>query len=60
MIKSDIFLLDNIYASLGNKVYEQVVGIPIGTNYAPLITDLFVYSYESQLLAKFSKNQSKN
>ena len=35
------FLLDNIFIRFGSKLYRQIVGIPIGTNSAPLIADLF-------------------
>ena len=35
------YLLDNIYSRFGNKLYRQIVGIPIGTNCAPLVADLF-------------------
>ena len=30
-------------------VYQQIVGIPMGTNCAPLIADLFLYCYERDL-----------
>ena len=36
------FLLDNIYIRFGSKLYRQIVGIPIGTNCAPLVADLFL------------------
>ena len=45
------FLLDNIFVCFGNKVFRQIVGIPMGTNCAPLIADLFLYCYESQFMA---------
>ena len=35
---------------------QQVVGIPMGTNCAPLLTDLFLYSYESEFLQKLVKH----
>ena len=35
------FLLDNIYIRFGSKLYRQIIGIPMGTNYAPLVADLF-------------------
>ena len=35
------FLLDNIYIRFGTKLYRQIVGIPMGTNYAPLVADFF-------------------
>ena len=30
------YLLDNIYIRFGNKLYRQIVGIPMITNCAPL------------------------
>ena len=35
------FLLDNIYIRFGTKLYRQIVGIPMSTNFAPLVADLF-------------------
>ena len=35
------FLLDNIYIRFGSKLNSQIVGIPMGTNCAPLVADLF-------------------
>ena len=35
------FLLDNVYIRFGTKLYKQIVGIPMGTNCAPLVADLF-------------------
>ena len=34
------YLLDNIYIRFGTKLYRQIVGIPMGTNCAPLDADL--------------------
>ena len=48
------FLIDNIYVEFGGHVYQQIVGVPIGTNCAPLVADLFLYSYEA-LLCNISK-----
>ena len=31
-------LLDNIYIRFGNTLYRQIVGIPMGTKWAPLMT----------------------
>ena len=41
-----IYLLDNIYIRFGTKLYRQSVGIPMGTHCAPLVADLFLFSYE--------------
>ena len=35
------YLLDNIFIRFGSKSYRQIVGIPMGTNCAPLVADLF-------------------
>ena len=35
------FLIDNIYITFGSKLYRQIVGIPMGTNCAPLVANLF-------------------
>ena len=40
------FLLDNIYIRFGSKLYRQIVGIPMGTNCAHLLADLFLFCYE--------------
>ena len=44
------FLLDNIFVRLGTKLYRQVVGIPMGTNCAPLVADLFLFYYERDFM----------
>ena len=33
--------LDNIFIRFGSKLYRRIIGIPIGTNCAPLVADLF-------------------
>jgi hypothetical protein len=38
------FLIDNILVSFGGALFLQVVGIPMGTNCAPLLADLFLFS----------------
>ena len=48
------FLIDNIYITFGNTVYSQTVVIPMGTNCAPLIVDLFIYCYERDFTAILS------
>ena len=46
------FLVDNIYVRFGGQLFRQMVGIPMGTNCVPLLADLFLYSYENELLDK--------
>ena len=49
------FLVDNIYVRFGGQLYRQMVGIPMGTNCAPLLADLFLHSYENEFLDKLIK-----
>ena len=50
------FLLDNIYIRFGSKLYRQIVGIPMGTNCAPLVADLFLFCYERDFMLSLSEN----
>ena len=49
------FLVDNMYVRFGGQLSRQMVGIPMGTNCAPLLADLFLYSYENEFLDKLIK-----
>ncbi|KAK3093216.1 hypothetical protein FSP39_012788 [Pinctada imbricata] len=44
------FLIDNIFVVFGGKVFQQIVGIPMGTNCVPLLADIFLYSYEAEFI----------
>ena len=53
------YLLDNIYTRF-DKLYRQIVGIPMGTNCAPLVADLFLFCYERDFMTSlFNENQAK-
>ena len=46
-------LLDNKFIQnlrFGSKLYRQIVGIPMGTNRAPLVADLFLFCYERDFI----------
>jgi hypothetical protein len=49
IIKMLEFLIENIIVVVGEQVFHQSVGIPMGTNCAPLIDDLFL-SYEAEFM----------
>ena len=49
------FLVDNIDVRFGRQLFRQMVGIPMGTNCAPLLVDFFLYSYENEFLHKLIK-----
>ena len=50
IIKMLKFLVDNIFVIFAGKVFEQIVGIPMGTNCAPFLTDILLYSYEEEFI----------
>jgi hypothetical protein len=54
------FLIDNIYVSIGGQVFQQSVGIPMGKNCAPLLVDLFLYSYEAKFTQKLLHEKKKS
>ena len=49
------FLIDNIYVRFGSSVFRQVIGIPMGTNSAPLLADLFLHTFEYDFMVKTMK-----
>ena len=56
LVRTLAFLLDNIYIRFGSKFYIQIVGIPMGTNCAPLIVDLFLLCYERDFMLSLSED----
>ena len=44
------FLVDKIFVVFAGKVFQQIIGIPMGTNCASLIADIFLYSYEAEFV----------
>ena len=50
-----VYFLDNIFIRFGTKIYRQTIGIPMGTNCAPLVPDLFLYYYERDFMMSLSR-----
>jgi hypothetical protein len=46
------FLVSNTYLVNGGQLRRQAVGIPMGTNCAPPIANLYLYAYESSFIDK--------
>ena len=48
----------NIYVQFDGMVYhKKKLGIPTGTNYAPLIADLFLYCHERGFMSNLQKSK---
>ena len=51
------FLMKNLYVQFDGMVYQQIIGISVGTNCAPLIADLFLYCYERDFMSNLQKSK---
>ena len=60
IIKMLEFLVDNIFVVCVGKVFQQTVGIPMGTNCAPLLADIFLYSYEADFIQSLLSTGKKH
>ena len=38
------YLIDNIYIQCGDKIFRQTIGIPMGTNCAPFLANLYLFA----------------
>ena len=54
------YLIDNIFVDFGGRTFQQTVGIPMGTNCAPLLADLFLYSYEAEFVQSLLQANKKH
>ena len=43
----------NLFIRFGSKLCRQIEGIPVGTNHAPLVADLFLFCYERLRVVAF-------
>ena len=53
------FFIDNICVIFGGHVFQQTVGIPMGTNCAPHLVDLLLYSYEADFIPGLLQNAER-
>ena len=49
------FLIDNIYIKVANNIYRQCIGIPMGTDCAPFLANLYLYALEWEYIDGISK-----
>ena len=51
------FVMENIYVQFEGMVCQQILGIPMGTNCAPLIADLCLFCYKRDFMANLHKSK---
>ena len=57
MCEALTYLLDNIFIRFGTKLYRQIVGISMGTNYTPLLAGLFLFCCETDFMVSLCYNK---
>ena len=60
IIKMLEFLVDNIFVVVVDNVFQQTVGIPMGTECAPFLADIFVYWYEAEFIQSLLSTRKKH
>ena len=50
------YLIDNVDVTCGNSLFRQKIGIPMGTDCAPFLANLFLFSYEYEWIMEQKKN----
>ena len=53
--KAITFLLSNCFFTLGDQLFRQVIGIPMGSDPAPFFANLFLYFHEEKYMKKLKK-----
>ena len=56
------FPIDNISVEVGEHNFQQIIDIPMGTKYTPLLFNLlfYAYSYEAHFTQKLIKYKRLN
>ena len=54
------YLIDNFFVEFSGWIYQQTIGILVGTNCAPLLDDLFLYLYEAEFVQSLLKAGKKH
>ena len=57
--KSITYLLDNCFFTVGKYIFKQVIGIPMGTDPAPFMANLFLYYYENKFMKELMKTDKR-
>lgn len=52
------YLIKNCYFKLGDKLFRQDIGIPMGSDPAPAFANLFLFYYESSWLKSIKKDDN--
>ena len=54
------FVIAKIFVECGGVIFQQVIGIPMGTNCTPLLSNLYLYSYEAGFIQTLIKRGKRH
>ena len=54
------YLIDNAFVIFNDRVYRQVVGIPMGTNAGPHVANIYLHQYEHDYFVYLYENNLKD
>ena len=54
------YLIDNVFVEFGGRIFQQTIGIPMRSNCAPLLADLFLYPNEAEFVQSLLKAGKKH
>ena len=52
LIESVKFIIDNSYINFKDSIFRQIIGIPMGTNCAPHLADIYLHVFEYKYIIK--------
>ena len=50
------YLMDNCFFMSGGQIFHEIIGIPMGSDPAPFMANLFLYHYESKWMKELKKS----
>jgi hypothetical protein len=53
------FLIENAYFRVGNSIFRQKIGIPMGSDPAPFFANLFLHHYEAKWVKSISRTNPR-
>ena len=57
LMKSISFLLENCYFTVGDSIFKQIIGVPIGVDAGPYIANLTLWYFENKFLESTYKSK---
>ena len=58
-IKCINYLIDNNFIKYDNQIFQQTIGIPMGSNYASHLANIFLFIYESAFVKKLFEEDNR-